>query len=65
MNFNILLMALGLLGMVSLIREIKNDAFIFFIRQAPLFRIIYCWVLVFLIVISSDLSSKEFIYFQF
>ena len=64
-SFNILLFSLAILFCVSFIRETKKDAYIFFAKQAPVFRLLFCWLLVFLIIISSSLSKKEFIYFQF
>ena len=65
MNFNILLFSLAILFFVSFIRETRKDAYIFFIKQAPVFRLFCYWMIVFLIILSSALSRKEFIYFQF
>ncbi|MBO4520993.1 MAG: MBOAT family protein [Alphaproteobacteria bacterium] len=64
-DFNILIFTLAILFCVSLIREIKKDAYIVFIKQAPIFRLMCYWVLLFLIIFSLGLSNREFIYFQF
>ena len=64
-NFILLMISLILLFSFSILRELKVNISKLIDDQPKIFMLIFVWILVFLVVLSTNLSGKEFIYFQF
>lgn len=64
-NFVLLSISLALLGIFSLLRELKVPVMKHLWRQPKVFVLLFIWFLVTLVLLATNLSGKEFIYFQF
>ena len=64
-NFVLLSISLVLLGIFSLLRELKVPVMKHLWRQPKVFILLFVWFLVTLVLLATNLSGKEFIYFQF
>ncbi|MCQ2519716.1 MAG: MBOAT family protein [Lachnospiraceae bacterium] len=64
-NFNMLAVSVAILMAVGLIQERKGSLLELLNKQNIIFRYLCYWLIILIIVFSLNLSTQEFIYFQF
>ena len=64
-NLTILIVSAVVLFIFSLVREMKGNITSFLEKEPYAVKVLLVWVILSLVILSCNLSTKEFIYFQF